>query len=108
MCLDCGCGKLYDNHGNPLHLTLGRFRMIANLNKRSMYQTALIIVATLIGLINSRNPLENDKLEGDPKRVKVEPEKHVQYAPVPKPPKKETRIKRERRLEKEKDSEDRG
>lgn len=102
MCLDCGCGKLFDNHGNPLHLTIGRMKLIAKLNNKSLHQTALTILATLIGEINSRNPLGTDKLEGEPKRIKVKEEKHVQYAPIPKPPKKETRIKQERRLEKEK------
>jgi hypothetical protein len=104
MCLDCGCGKLHDNHGNPLHLTIGRFKLVAALNKRSLHQTALIILATLIGMINPKNPLGHDKMEGEPKRIKVEPEKTLKYAPIPKAPKRETRVKRERREEKERES----
>jgi hypothetical protein len=102
MCLDCGCGELHNNHGNPLHLTIGRFRLVSQLNERSMHQTALIILATLIGMITKKNTLGTDKLEGEPKRVTVKPEreaKYVKMGAVTKP--KETRVRRERREEKE-------
>ena len=106
MCLDCGCGKLHDNHGNPLHLTIGRFKLIANLNNKNMYQTALTIVATLIGLIKRDNPLGTDILKGDPKRIEVKPEKEARYAKMGVPAKpRETRVRRERREEKEKANE---
>jgi hypothetical protein len=82
MCLDCGCGEMHNNHGNPLHLTVGRFKLIARLNDRGMLATALIITATLLGLINKRNPLGSDKIEGEPKRIKAEPERKPTYVPV--------------------------
>lgn len=97
MCLDCGCGEMHNNHGNPLHLTVGRFKLVADLNKRSMLKTALIITATLLGLINKKNPLGSDKIEGEPKRIAAEPEKVVKYMPGLPRPKKESRIRRERR-----------
>jgi hypothetical protein len=108
MCLDCGCGELHNNHGNPLHLTIGRFKLIASLNDRSMYQTALIIVATLIGLIKKDNPLGTDTLKGDPKRIEVKPELVPKYVKMGVPTKKEmgalakpqeTRMRREHREE---------
>jgi hypothetical protein len=104
MCLDCGCGELHNNHGNPLHITIGRFRLVSQLNNKSMYQTALTIVATLIGLITKKNTLGTDKLVGDPKRVEVKPETEPKYVKMGVPAKsRETRVRRERREEKERE-----
>lgn len=103
MCLDCGCGELHNNHGNPLHITIGRFKLVAQLNNKSMYQTALTIVATLIGLITKKNTLGTDTLKGDPKRVETKPEMEAKYVKMGVPRQRsETRVRKERRLEKEK------
>lgn len=80
-CLDCGCGEILNNHGDPRHITWGKFRALAQLNHKSMKQTALIILATLLGIIKSTDPLETDVIEGEPKRIKVEPEKKAVYVP---------------------------
>jgi hypothetical protein len=29
MCLDCGCGKPHDDHGDPRHITLDRLEQAA-------------------------------------------------------------------------------
>ena len=79
MCLSCGCGRLSDNHGDPLQLTLGRFKLLSDRNHRSMQQTALIILATLLGVITKTHPLGTDKIMGEPKRVEVLTEKEAKY-----------------------------
>lgn len=80
MCLDCGCGKPHDNHGLITHLLRGRFKSIADLNGKSMAQTAAIIYGTLTGLITEEKPLGDDKMEMRLTRIKVKPEMKAHYA----------------------------
>lgn len=79
MCLDCGCGKVHDNHGNNLHILRGKFKSIADLNGRTMSQTVAIIYGTLMGLITEEKPLGDDKMEMRLERIKVKPEMKANY-----------------------------
>jgi len=81
MCLNCGCGEVSNTHGDPLNITLGKFRLIALRNKSSMEKQAENIIATLRGVIKSDDPRGDDELVIKIVRHKVKPKMKVQYVP---------------------------
>lgn len=79
MCLNCGCGKFNDNHGNALNLTRSRLSLIASSNDSTMREQAKNILATLLGYIDEKKPLGDDKIEIKLSRLKVKPEMKAEY-----------------------------
>lgn len=79
MCLNCGCGILADNHGDPLNITLSRLQLIASHNESSATEQARNILATLDGKITRQNPLGDDKIEAKLKRIKQETKPKAEY-----------------------------
>ncbi|MGD9712497.1 MAG: hypothetical protein AB7V46_10575 [Thermomicrobiales bacterium] len=47
MCLDCGCGKPNDDHGNPDHLTMRHIEKAAEASEISVDEAANNIIAAL-------------------------------------------------------------
>lgn len=80
MCMNCGCGVFNDNHGDPLNITRSRLSLIAAHNDSSMREQAKNILATLLGYIDEKSPLKDDKIEISVKRIKVKPEMEAKYA----------------------------
>jgi hypothetical protein len=78
-CLNCGCGIFHDNHGDPMNITRSRLSLIASHNDSTMREQAKNILATLLGYIDEKNPLKDDKIEINVKRIKVKPETEVKY-----------------------------
>ena len=60
MCLNCGCGKPSDTHGNPLNLTMSRLKLTADRDGKTVKEAAMNIVATVLGKLDDRHPLGND------------------------------------------------
>ncbi len=77
MCLNCKCGQVSNTHEDPLNITLGRFRLMALRNHMSMEQMAISILATLRGVINSKEPGGDDEFVVN----KVKPKMEVKYVP---------------------------
>lgn len=79
MCLNCGCGEMSTNHGDPLNLTLSRLALIATRNGITLKQTAVNILATLMGEISKKDPRGDDKIEVRLTRTRVKPEMEAKY-----------------------------
>lgn len=79
MCLNCGCGEFNNNHGDPLNITRSRLSLIASHNDSTMREQAKNILATLLGYIDEKSPLKDDKIEIKLSRIKVKPEMEVKY-----------------------------
>jgi hypothetical protein len=47
MCLNCGCGKPNEDHGNPANITADDLRQAAEANDQSMRESAQHIVETV-------------------------------------------------------------
>lgn len=52
MCLNCGCGKPNEDHGNPANITAGDLRRAGEANDQSLRQSAQHIVET-VGLLEA-------------------------------------------------------
>ena len=81
MCLNCGCGEISNTHGDPLNITLGKFRLIALRNRSSMEKQAENIIATLRGVIKAKEPRGEDELVVKIVRHKAKPKMEVKYVP---------------------------
>lgn len=80
MCLNCGCGELNNNHGDPLNITLSRFRLVADRNHSTLKDQAVNILATLFGDIKKTDPRGKDKMDVKKiYRTRVKPEMEVRY-----------------------------
>jgi hypothetical protein len=47
MCLNCGCGKPNEDHGNPANITADDLRRAGEANEQSMRESAQHIVETV-------------------------------------------------------------
>jgi hypothetical protein len=47
MCLNCGCGKPNEDHGNPANITADDLRRAAEANQQSLRESAQHIVETV-------------------------------------------------------------
>lgn len=56
MCLVCGCGHPYDNHGDAMNLTKSRLNLMASRNQISPLEAAENILGTIKGAITPENP----------------------------------------------------
>lgn len=83
MCLNCGCGHFSNTHGDPLNITLGKFRLIALRNQSSMEKQAENIIATLRGVIKAEEPRGDDEIVVKIVRHKVKPKIEVKFVPRP-------------------------
>lgn len=62
-----------------MNITRSRLSLIATHNDSTMREQAKNILATLLGYIDEKNPLKDDKIEISVKRIKVKPETEVKY-----------------------------
>ena len=46
MCLNCGCHKAHDDHGNPANITYETVRKAAEANKMGIAQSLAMILET--------------------------------------------------------------
>ena len=81
MCLNCGCGDISNTHGDPLNITISRFRLLALRNNSSMEKQAENIIATLRGAIKKTEPRGDDEIVVKVVRHKVKPKMEVQFVP---------------------------
>lgn len=51
MCLDCGCGDLDNDHGNPAHLTIADLQAAADASGISLVMAASNILRTVTGTL---------------------------------------------------------
>lgn len=64
MCLVCGSGNFFDNHGDPLNLTYGRLLLIASRHNTNVMTVAENILGTLVGYVGPKNPRQpTDRFE---------------------------------------------
>lgn len=80
-CCNCGCGDWTTNNGDPLNLTLSRLRLMALRNNSTVEDQAKNIIATVMGYITQREPLEYDEIKIDIKRLKKEAPTESRYVP---------------------------
>lgn len=81
MCLNCGCGEISNTHGDPLNITIGKFRLIALRNDSSMEKQAENIIATLRGVIKKTKPRGDDEITVKVVRHEVKPKMEVRFVP---------------------------
>lgn len=78
-CLNCGCGEISNTHGDPLNITLGRLRLIAQRNKSTMKDQAVNILATIEGEIKKTKPRGSDEITVKLTRHVVKPKMEARY-----------------------------
>lgn len=79
MCVNCGCGQLSNTHGDPLNLTVSRFRLIALRNHSSMEKQAENILATLRGILTPEKPRGDDDIIVKLTRIEKKPKMEAHY-----------------------------
>jgi hypothetical protein len=48
MCLECGCGEVNNDHGDPRHITLDRFRAAAQASGNTPIQALTNLIRCLV------------------------------------------------------------
>jgi hypothetical protein len=56
MCLDCGCGDLDNDHGNPAHLTIADLQAAADASGISLVMAASNVLRTVTGTLGDDEP----------------------------------------------------
>lgn len=63
MCLDCGCGELESNHGDPAHLTIAALQAAADASGVSLAVAASNILRTVTGTLGDDEPDDGPELQ---------------------------------------------
>lgn len=62
MCLNCGCGEINKNHGDPMNLTMNRLRLMSIRTGKTVEELAANIAATVFKKIAYDKPLRGDTI----------------------------------------------